>query len=169
VTSDKIIDSELIFRPATVDDYAFVHSLSQENMKDLVTKHWGSWNEAIFKSSFNADNITIISYGQELVGFFDWSAINFGRAYLHNIQFKSVYQGQGIGSFVLEIIEQAARQRGLREISLKVFADSAAYNFYKANGYIVLNSDDDQIEMVKEIIINQGDESSKKRQNNQAY
>ena len=56
-----------------------------------------------------------------------------GEAHIGRIAAAKEFRGKGIGSLVMETLEEAARGRGYSEVSLS--AQCRAENFYRSNGY----------------------------------
>jgi GNAT superfamily N-acetyltransferase len=60
-------------------------------------------------------------------------------------------RGQGIGTRLMEAIEDAARGAGYSQISLSVDADNPARRLYERLGYATLTVDADGVRMLKEL------------------
>jgi len=140
--------SRIKIRDCNENDYNFIHDLSKENMENYVIKLWGGWDKEKFISKIKKENIKIIEYNNELIGFSDYE-IRGNTAYIHNLQIKSNFQGKGIGHYILTIVEQNIKERGIKKISLKVFEDNPAKAFYEKHGYIALGSSDASFIMEK--------------------
>src|SRR3989338_763022 len=85
-------------------DYKFIHNLSRKNMENYVKEFWGKWDKKNFISKIKKNNIKIIEYNGESIGFLDLEIIN-NLAYLHNLQIKKSFQGKKIGRYVLSSSE----------------------------------------------------------------
>jgi GNAT superfamily N-acetyltransferase len=60
-------------------------------------------------------------------------------------------RGQGIGTSLIEAIEDAARDAGYSKISLSVDADNPARRLYERLGYETLTVEDGDVRMLKEL------------------
>lgn len=61
------------------------------------------------------------------------------RAYLYSFRVRSFFRGKGIGSKILEVVEEDLRQRGIRYVTLNVARDNQrAQQLYLRNGYEVV-------------------------------
>jgi ribosomal protein S18 acetylase RimI-like enzyme len=112
-------------------DYDFCHDLAQQNMEELVKKHWDSWNSELYKKSFDIKNTKIIIFGNEKVGFIRTEMKN-NIFFIKDLQIIQRMKGKGIGKKVIELIEKEHKL-----IQLLVFKDNPAYIFYKKLGYKV--------------------------------
>ena len=61
-----------------------------------------------------------------------WEGTNYN---IEELCIAPSYQGQGIGSEFLELIEQSAREKGIAGIFLQTDNDMPSYRFYHKNGY----------------------------------
>ena len=63
------------------------------------------------------------------------------RAYMFSFRIKSGWRNQGIGSFLLQFVEEDLRQRGFISVTLNVAKDNrAALRLYQRLGYRVIGS-----------------------------
>ncbi|MGE0793405.1 MAG: GNAT family N-acetyltransferase [Candidatus Woesearchaeota archaeon] len=142
------IDFEI--RSCQDEDYQFVYDLLKENMLDSFIKHWGSWNENSFKSDFNKDYIKIITKDGKRIAYYDL-VFRKDFAYLHNIQIISSMQGKGIGTYLMNLIEEETKKHNLNKIRLKVFKDNLAMKLYLKTGYKTTKEDESSAIMEKNI------------------
>ncbi len=64
------------------------------------------------------------------------------RAYLYSFRIRPPYRSQGLGTRMLQVIENDLRSRGFRWISLNVAKDNPrARSLYERNGYRVVASE----------------------------
>lgn len=61
------------------------------------------------------------------------------------------HRGQGIGSQLMEALEELARGEGYEQLSLSVDTDNPARDLYERLGYAELTVDDDGVRMVKRL------------------
>ena len=105
------------------DDWSDTNQLN-EYMKDI-------------SKGYNALNYGLMIDG-ELVGMSVGKISHWWEGTNNNIEELCIapsYQGQGIGSEFLELIEQSAREKGLAGIFLQTDNDKPSYRFYHKNGY----------------------------------
>lgn len=61
------------------------------------------------------------------------------RAYLYSFRVRPAYRGQGLGSRILQTVENDLRQRGFRYVTLNVGKENQqAQKMYKRHGYRVV-------------------------------
>jgi len=64
------------------------------------------------------------------------------RAYLYSFRVRSPYRDQGLGSRILETVENDLRQRGFRYVTLNVSKDNPrAQKLYRRRGYRIVASE----------------------------
>ena len=105
------------------DDWSDTNQLN-EYMKDI-------------SKGYNALNYGLMIDGM-LVGMSVGKISHWWEGTNYNIEELCIapsYQGQGIGSEFLELIEQSAREKGLAGIFLQTDNDMPSYRFYHKNGY----------------------------------
>jgi len=126
---------ELALRLADERDMGFCYELMSHNMRDLFDRNiQGKWSRAKFKSGFKPDRITIIEHENMPVGFFDYELVG-DDIYCHNIQLSEDYQN-GVGTQIIGLIEQVARDRGAKAIIGKVFSENSKMtNWLQRYGY----------------------------------
>lgn len=133
-----------------INDYTFIHDLSKDNMGELVSKFWGKWDSDKFKESFKSENIKLIYYKNEKIGFFNLSSEN-ELSYLHSIQLISEFQGKGIGKKVMQHIEKEEKKQNRKKMQLQVFKENRAKNFYEKLNYLIIKDNDTSVVMEKEL------------------
>ena len=142
--------SSINIRGCHKNDYEFIHNLSKENMENYVKKSWGGWDKKFFISEIKKNNIKIIEYNGELIGFLDSEIVD-NLAYLHNLQIKKSFQGKKIGHYVLLSAEQDIKNNGIKKIHLQVFKGNPAKIFYEKFGYVVIGDNKNSLIMEKNL------------------
>ena len=114
---------ELVLRSADERDIGFCYELMNHNMKDLFDRNTQEkWSRTKFKSGFKTDRITIVEHEEMSVGFYDYEVVG-EELYCHNVQLSEDYQN-GIGTKIIGLIEQTARDNRVRAIIGKVFSEN---------------------------------------------
>lgn len=105
--------------------------------------HWdnpGRFQWGDFKKSTQGEEIWVALLDKKIVGFVSvWAQTSF----LHNLFVDSDYQGNGIGTLLLEKVKKTYQL----PIHLKVeIKNIAAYEFYKRNGWKIVSTHEDESE-----------------------
>jgi ribosomal protein S18 acetylase RimI-like enzyme len=84
--------------------------------------------------------------GEKPVGYFIWGACNGSTAKLHKCYLLPAYQGNGIGSMMLQKTMELARKAGFSRLKLNVNRNNAkAIKAYRRNGFQTVESVDNPI------------------------
>ncbi|GGC92327.1 GNAT family N-acetyltransferase [Enterococcus wangshanyuanii] len=77
-----------------------------------------------------------ISESTEEIGII-WIKVTDQKGFIYDFMIDEKYRGQGYGKRALSTIDEWAREHGLQEIGLHVFAhNESAYHLYKKMGYL---------------------------------
>lgn len=110
------------------DDWSDTKQLG-EYMKD-ISKSYTALNYGLLKD----DKLVGMSIGK--INHW-WEGTNYN---IEELCISPSYQGQGIGSEFLDLIEQRVREKGLAGIFLQTDNDKPSYHFYHKNGFFDLDS-----------------------------
>jgi len=141
-------EHEFILRDAEDNDFSFILNLLKENMLESFQKHWGEWNEDSFKKTHRKENIRIIDYEGLSVGYIDFK-FKIDCGYVNDIQLSEKIRGNGLGTYIMKLVEQETSNHGLNRICLKVFKDNKAVELYERLGYKTISEDDTSLIMEK--------------------
>ena len=110
------------------DDWSDTEQLS-EYMKD-ISKAYNALNYGlVVDGKLAAMSIGKINHW--------WEGTNYN---VEELCVSPSYQGQGVGSEFLELIEQSVREKGLDGIFLQTDNDKPSYHFYHKNGFMDLDA-----------------------------
>jgi ribosomal protein S18 acetylase RimI-like enzyme len=126
--------NDLALRDCSSDDLIFVHDLLIKNTGIYIDKYWGGWDDKLFWEKTNKDSIVILEYHGQKIAFFD-RKIEEGVMHIMNIDVAEEFLKQGIGSFILSLIEKEAYEAKARKIALEVFTDNPSVSLYERNGF----------------------------------
>lgn len=135
-------------RDCLVTDLKFVYDLMKLNMEGYVKECWGEWDQEKFKASLKKENIEIINYNKRRIGFSDVTREG-SKSYLHNIQITSLFQGLGVGTEIMAVIEKKEKLAGAKKIEAKVFKKNPALFFYHKLGYKIIKREEHALVMSK--------------------
>ena len=105
----------LLIRPATADDEPFARDCHHRAYRDVVTRQFGPWDEAVqdgfFAAKWNAGRTCVIEVGGEPCGLLDITDFD-DELFVGEITVLPERQGRGIGTAV--ITDLAARGKPMR-------------------------------------------------------
>jgi ribosomal protein S18 acetylase RimI-like enzyme len=128
-------------RPSTDDDYAFLESLHNATMRDVVTQVWG-WDDAVqqalFRRNFDPSRSQIVVVDEVPAG-----VIAIERRddawFLANIEIAPAHQSRGLGAQLIGAILAQAHAAGL-PVTLQVLKVNRAQHLYERLGFVVTGS-----------------------------
>ena len=120
---------------ATEDDLKFIQETYDENIASLhgVHRDVSAWKELLAEEK----SAYYIVYAQEPAA---WFRIDFeeDELWLGMLQVKPAYHRQGIGRYILSVVEELAVNEGLRKVGIHTTEDNlAARALYLSEGYEV--------------------------------
>ena len=122
-------------RQATAVDIELLDLIYTENMKGYVEKNY-PWKPQLFRESFSCHDYQVIEINNRIIGFMKvvWSET---EIYLAEIQIAKNYQNQGIGTSLIQLIIEKARENN-QKLWLKVLKGNPAKQLYQRLGFTKL-------------------------------
>ena len=125
-------------RTATSDDYEFLWQLLKATMQDYVDQTWGwdeVWQQTYFRENFDpGENQIVVLNGQD-IGVVAVKQTE-TAVFLSRIYILPEYQGQGIGTQLVESVKAEAFSEGL-PVTLRVLKVNPARNWYERLGFVM--------------------------------
>jgi len=121
-------------REASMSDFAFCEVLTRINMKPYHERHGWVWRGDWFLANWRRSERLILEVDHKPIGFLVM-AVKGETLYIHEVHVAADYRGRGAGTFLIQTSHRWAREHGLRESSLEVFADNPAVQLYLRMGY----------------------------------
>ena len=146
----NILIEKINLRDCLARDLKFVYDLMKLNMEEYVKEYWGGWDQKKFKASLKKENIEIINYNKRKIGFFDVTREG-SKSYLHNIQLISLFQGCGMGTEIMALVEKKEKLAGAKKIEAKVFKKNPARFFYRKLGYKIIKREEHAVVISKDL------------------
>ena len=120
---------------ATEEDLGFIIETYNENIESLhgTCRDFDTWKKLLSDKK----SVYYIVYAQEPVA---WFRIDFeeNELWLGMLQVKPVYHRQGVGKYILSVVEEIAEKEGYRKIGIHTTEDNlAARALYLSAGYEV--------------------------------
>jgi GNAT superfamily N-acetyltransferase len=123
-------------RQASMSDFAFAEALTRTNMGRYYERHRLAWRADLFLASWQESENFILEVGNEPIGVLRLTEEG-DSLHIRDVQIAEGHRGEGAGTFLLETSHRWARERGLRELQLRVFVDNPAARLYLRMGYRV--------------------------------
>lgn len=140
-------------REITEKDFEFIYEVKKNAYKKYVEANWGVWEEEAqieyFKGFINTykDNIYIIEYEGQDIGFYNGEVLEDGKFEIGNICIIPEFQGKGIGSTILIDI---LNQNKDRDVVLQYFKQNPVGKLYIRLGFIPNGETKFHYQMIKQ-------------------
>ncbi len=121
-------------RQASLGDFPFAEALTRTNMGRYYERHRLAWRADLFLASWHESENFILELDHEPIGLLRLTEED-DSLHIRDVQIAAGHRGQGAGTFLLETSHRWARERGLRELQLRVFVDNPAARLYLRMGY----------------------------------
>jgi ribosomal protein S18 acetylase RimI-like enzyme len=141
--------TQLQFRPATDDDIEFLFRLHKATLHDAVDRTWGwddDWQWTYFNEHWNPQELLIVI----------WDGVDIGvlkldqredELFLSLIEIDPTYQGQGIGTTIIQNIIADAYADGFPVTLHCLRVNHAARRLYERLGFYVYDEDPERCYM----------------------
>ena len=132
---------DLNLRPASESDREFLYALHCRTMREVIEKTWGwdeAWQRRDFDRRFVGCVVSIIETSNGAVGGLLVEPKS-DSIYIHELQVLPEYQGQGIGTAVVQQVIEEAASRGVAVTLSVVPANARAKQLYERLGFEVTN------------------------------
>ena len=140
----------LRMRPATQDDLALTYAITEDTMRGYVEETWGSWNEdeelQKHRTNFTPETYRIILVKDEVAGLVAVEEFP-SHIWLVKLYLLAKYRGQGIGSQVLEGVQESATAQG-KPVTLRVLrVNKRAQALYANHGFKITEESAERLHM----------------------
>jgi hypothetical protein len=121
------VPSPFQLRKASMDDFAFAEALTRNNMGGYYHRHHLVWRSDLFLGSWSESENYILEIDGKPVGVLRLTEEG-DSLHIRDVQIAA-------DTYLLDMSHQWARERGLRELQLRVFVDNPAARLYLRMGY----------------------------------
>ena len=140
----------LRMRPATQDDLALTYAITEDAMRGYVEETWGSWNEdeelQKHRTNFTPETYRIILVKDEVAGLVAVEEFP-SHIWLVKLYLLAKYRGQGIGSQVLQGVQESATAQG-KPVTLRVLrVNKRAQALYAKHGFKITEESAERLHM----------------------
>ncbi|MBH3345642.1 MULTISPECIES: GNAT family N-acetyltransferase [Pseudomonas] len=136
--------------PATDSDLTFARDLTRRLMLPYYHQYDLLWVEQAFDQAWQWREQWLVTDTDAVLGFCSLSQDS-QALFIRELHLLPAYQGQGIGSWVLETLAQWAAQRRLALLRLMVFRTNPARRLYQRQGFVEMGEDDCFVRMQRRI------------------
>ena len=134
------------FEAAKESDKEYFRSLNRACYEDVVGRQFGPWDEELQNNSFELkwpeNNFRKIFIDDELVGGI-WVDDGPEFIQLREVQIHPDFQGQGIGTKIVQMEIDNARSQGKR-LQLRVLFENRAVKLYERLGFRIIDQNEHQ-------------------------
>ncbi|WP_153100107.1 GNAT family N-acetyltransferase [Paraburkholderia hayleyella] len=124
----------LFLREATADDFVFAEALTFDNMGGYYRRHRLLWRADLFFASWRESENYILEASGQPIGLLRLTEEH-NSLHVRDLQIAKTHRSQGAGTYLLDVVHQWARERGVQTLQLRVFVDNPAMNLYCRKGY----------------------------------
>jgi ribosomal protein S18 acetylase RimI-like enzyme len=140
----------LQLRDATEDDLHVTYAITEDAMRGYVEKTWGNWDpeeqQLKHRANFTPETHRIIMLEEEVAGYVAVEEFP-SHVWLVKLYLLRQYQGQGIGSQVLQGVLRSAKAQG-KPVTLRVLrVNKRAQALYARHGFHVTEENPDRLFM----------------------
>jgi GNAT superfamily N-acetyltransferase len=121
-------------RIARMDDFEFAEALTRNNMGGYYRRHHLVWRGDLFLGSWRESENFILEVDGKPIGVLRITEEG-DSLHIRDVQIAEGHRRLGAGTYLLDMSHQWARERGLRELQLRVFVDNPAARLYQRKGY----------------------------------
>ena len=137
-------------RAATPDDLALTYEITEDAMRGYVEETWGKWDEdeqlQKHRANFTPETYRMILVEDEIAGLVAVEEFP-SHVWLVKLYLLTKYRGQGIGSQVLQSVQESARAQG-KPVTLRVLrVNKRAQALYAKHGFKVTEESAERLHM----------------------
>jgi len=130
----NVKEADLRLQPATLEDLSFARELTRVNMRDYHVRYGLVWLPEAFDAEWPLRESFRVHKDGRLIGFLGFT-VEDSYLYLRDVQLIEAYRGEGVGAWIMALIQRTASERGCQSVRLKVFKTNPAANLYRSLGY----------------------------------
>ncbi|MFF0342716.1 GNAT family N-acetyltransferase [Kribbella sp. NPDC004875] len=142
---------DIRLRPATPADDEFLYDLHRRSLGDVIEATWGPWDDAVqrrfHQAWFHPETIEIVLVGGERAGMVQAAAATADTFYISRLEIAPEVQGRGVGTALLHLLMDRARQAGASVVELHVLGLNRARELYERLGFQVIAEEPPKLRM----------------------
>lgn len=133
---------DIRLRPATRTDDEFLYDLHRRTLGDVIEATWGPWDDAVqrrfHQAWFQPETIEVVLVGGDRAGVVQAALATADSFYISRIEIAPEVQGRGVGTTLLRLLVDRARQAGASVVELHVLRLNRARELYERLGFQVI-------------------------------
>lgn len=130
----------ILVRDADKNDYIFCRDL-EKMMSELVKENRKITSQQIlesFNKDFEKGGVKVVEHDGLSIGFFQLLTKG-DFLYINEFHLCPDFRNKGVGSYLLELMEDEANKKHLPSIKLEVFLNNKAKSLYDRAGYKIIS------------------------------
>lgn len=132
---------DILLQPACAADLAAARTLARRGMLPYYIEFDLYWQDQAFDETWAWREQLIVRQGAAWLGFVSLSA-DPRALYIRELHLIESCRGQGVGSAVLDQVQDIARARHLPLVRLTVFKTNRAQVLYRRKGFVQVGQDE---------------------------
>jgi len=139
-------------RPATNADFEFLYQLHRDTMKEYIETTWGweeNWQRDYFQAKWEPAKRQIIQVDGQDAGVLVIENRD-GTHYLGLIEILPAFQGQGVGTAVIQEFLASAKAQNLPAILHVLKSNDPARKLYERLGFTIIAEEENKYKMMAE-------------------
>lgn len=138
-------------RPATLADDEFLYDLHRRTLGDVIEATWGPWDDEVqrkfHQAWFKPATIEVVLVGGRWAGMIQAAPADAATFYVSRIELSPEVQGRGLGTTLLRLLVDRARQAGSSAVELHVLELNRARDLYERLGFAVVGQESPKLRM----------------------
>ena len=129
-------------RPATLADDDFLYDLHRRTLGAVIEATWGPWDDAVqrqfHQAWFKPETVEIVLVGGQPAGMIQAGPADAATFYVSRIEIAPEVQDRGVGTTLLRLLVDRAKEAGASAVELHVLELNRARELYERLGFEVV-------------------------------
>jgi ribosomal protein S18 acetylase RimI-like enzyme len=142
---------DIRLRPATPADDEFLYELHRRALGDVIEATWGRWDDDVqrkfHQAWFEPETVEIVLVGGRRAGMIQAAPADAATFYVSRIEIAPEVQDRGVGTTVLRLLVDRAREAGSSAVELHVLELNRARDLYERLGFEVVAEESPKLRM----------------------
>jgi ribosomal protein S18 acetylase RimI-like enzyme len=138
-------------RPATIADDDFLYELHRRTLGDVIEATWGPWDDDVqrqfHQAWFKPETVEIVLVDGQRAGMIQAAPADGTTFYVSRIEIAPEVQDRGVGTALLRLLVDRAKEAGSSAVELHVLELNRARGLYERLGFEVVGEEPPKIRM----------------------